>query len=34
MNFAEEIRIIIDSLSYVEVYGPDEFPAEDGTDLS
>jgi hypothetical protein len=33
MNFAEEIRIIIDSLTYVETYGPDEFPEEDGTDF-
>jgi hypothetical protein len=34
MNFAEEIRILIDSLTYVEAYGPDEFPEEDGTDFS
>jgi hypothetical protein len=34
MNFAEEIRIIIDSLTYVQVYGPDKFPEEDGTELS
>jgi hypothetical protein len=33
MNFAEEIRIIIDSLTYVQVYGPDNFPEEDGTEL-
>jgi hypothetical protein len=34
MNFAEEIRIIIDSLTYVDAYGPDQFPKEDNTDLS
>ena len=27
MNFAEEISIITDALTYVEAYGPDEFPA-------
>ena len=34
MNFAEEIRIIIDSLTYVQVYGPDNFPEEDGTEFT
>jgi hypothetical protein len=34
MNFGEEIHIIIDSLTYMEAYGPDEFPAEDCTDLA
>ena len=34
MNFAEEISIITDALTYVEVYGPHEFPAEDCTDLT
>lgn len=34
MNFAEEISIITDALTYVELYGPDGFPPEDCTDLT
>jgi hypothetical protein len=34
MNFAEEISIVTDALTYVEAYGPDGFPAEDCTDLT
>lgn len=34
MNFAEEIRILIDSLMYVQLHSPDDFPAEGGRDLA